>query len=126
MYRCHNTKLVHVPLSRYQTCSRISNTIRDQLRNANINSYFQDTGLLVGMFEAFEPANQRNNSALKPPDFSVATFLIQRDYTTKLSLYYCSKNEIISRYEIYKRFSYPHLNAFKKNFNCSNRVSKFE
>jgi hypothetical protein len=49
------------------------------LRTANINAYFQDTGLLVGRFEDFEPANQRNNSALKTPDFSVATFLILRD-----------------------------------------------
>jgi len=53
-----------VPLSQYKTCSRTTNTIRLPLRTANINAYFQDTGLLVDRFEGFEPANQRNNSAM--------------------------------------------------------------
>jgi hypothetical protein len=65
-----------VPLSQYKTCSRTTNTIRVPLRTANINAYFQDTGLLVGRFEDFEPANQRNNSTAQTSDFSVVTFLI--------------------------------------------------
>jgi hypothetical protein len=47
-YRCHDTKHVHVHLSQYKTCTRTAVTtkhVRITLGFANINAYFQDTGL---------------------------------------------------------------------------------
>ena len=48
-YHCHNTQHVHVPLSQYNTCTHITVRIRTMSRTsgtANINGYFQHTGLL--------------------------------------------------------------------------------
>ena len=58
-YHCHNTKHVHVPLSQYKTCTLTTVTIQNMytyhchntkhvglpLGTANINVYFQDSGL---------------------------------------------------------------------------------
>ena len=63
--------------------SRTTVTIQNvhvPLGAVNINAYFQDTGLLgcslVGRFEVFKPANQRNNDVVKISNFEFATFLI--------------------------------------------------